>query len=65
MAKTIGEMTEADLARFIQGAVRAQLAQLPISLTLQNLTTTKRLTVSDELQLSPQAIAYLHQVLGV
>lgn len=65
MPESIGGWTSAQLQRFIQATVRAQLSQLPVSLTLQNVTTTQKLKVSDELELSPKAIAYLHQVLGV
>lgn len=57
--------TEAELARFIQGVIRQSQANLPVSLTLQEVTATQRLRVLDKLELSPQAIAYLHQVLGV
>lgn len=41
MAKQVGEMTEAELARFIQGAVRTQIAQLPVSLTLRSVSVTE------------------------
>lgn len=65
MADTIGNWTAAELARFIKGVLRQSQANLPLSLTLQQLTATQKLVVADALELSPQAIAYLHQVLGV
>lgn len=64
-AQTVGDMSLADLERFIKSVLRNSQANLPLSLTLQNVTVTKKLTVEDQLQLSPQAIAYLHQVMGV
>lgn len=63
--KTLADWTEADLLRWLQGVLRQSKANLPPSLELNELTTYKKLTVADQLRLSPQAIAYLHQVMGV
>lgn len=63
--KTLADWTEADLLRWLQGVLSQTKANLPQSLDLNELTTHKKLTVADQLQLSPQAVQYLHQVLGV
>ena len=62
---TLADWSPADLQRFVEGVLRANPANLPTSLTAKHLTTTGILNVSNELQLSPQAVTYLHQVLGV
>lgn len=61
--KTLADWTEADLARWFDTR-RIQKANLPASQTVQNIETTDTLTVSNNLQLSPQAIAYLKGVVG-
>lgn len=59
---TIGDWSSARLARFIQSIVQQQLAQLPGSMTLQNVTVTGKLTVEDEIEVSPQAGTYIHNL---
>lgn len=64
-AQTVGDMTLAELERFIKSVLRNSQANLPLSLNLQKVTVTENLVVADKLQLSPQAVSYLHQVMGV
>lgn len=65
MLQTIAGWTEQRLTRFIQNVVRSTPSQLPRALTLERLTTTKKLVVQDEMELSPQAIEYLKDKLGL
>lgn len=63
-ADTIAQWTRDQLARFIQQQpVTPQ--QIPNAMTFAEVMTTRRLTVGDELVLSPQAIKYLKTVLGL
>ena len=60
--ETIGDWDSARLTRFIQSVVRQQLSQLPGSMTLTNVTVKGKLTVDDEIEVSPQAATYIHNL---
>lgn len=63
--KTIAAMTKDDLARFVAQAVFNSPANLPPSLTSNELEATELLTVGGDIQLSDQAIASLKAALGL
>lgn len=63
--KPVGDMTQAELARFVQRAVYNSPANLPTSLTGEELEATSVLRVLDRIELSDQAVAYLRTKLGL
>lgn len=62
---TIAGMTKDDLARFVAQAVFNSPANLPPSLTSNELEATELLTVSGDIQLSDAAVASLKAALGL
>lgn len=61
----IGDWTEAYLMKFITTRLQSDPSALPPSLALESLSTSRKLTVKGDLELSPQAIAYLKNKLGL
>jgi hypothetical protein len=57
--RSIRDWTEADLKRFVANMFKAQPAGLPRSLKLQELEVTERLSLTDQVTASPQALEYL------
>lgn len=64
-SQEIGRWDEARLKRFIQAAINTSVPSIPPALTLSEITSTRKLFVKDEMELSPQAIKYLKSVLGL
>lgn len=60
MAEQIGTWTPTRLTNFVLATLRSP-ASLPNAQTFAKLTASEMLTVADELELSPQAIAYLQK----
>jgi hypothetical protein len=60
--QTIGDWDQARLAKFIQQIIQQSLSQLPGSMTLKNVTINGKLTVNDEIEVSPQAKDYIHNL---
>jgi len=65
MSEQIGTWDSSRLMQFVRNIVTSSPASLPRAMTLQNLTTTQKLTVGDQLELSPQAVEYLRLKLGL
>lgn len=57
--KTIGSMTKAQLAKFIENQLNATPPSLPASLVGQTVRASKMLVVADRIQLSAQALRYI------
>jgi len=60
----VGDWSSARLSQFVKSIVQQSLAQLPGSMTLKNVTSSGKVTVNDEIELSPQAIAYIKSKIG-
>lgn len=56
---TIGNWSKAQLAKFIENQLANSPPSLPQSLIGQTITASKRLVVTDRIQLSAQALKYI------
>lgn len=56
---TIGNMTKAQLAKFIQNQLRTDPPALPASLVGQTLKASKLLIIGDRVQISAQALRWI------
>jgi hypothetical protein len=65
MDNTIGKWTQADLARFLAGAIRTSRPAMPPSLNLDEVHVKKKLVVDGDIELSQQAVATLKKLLGL
>lgn len=60
--ENVGGWTKNQLNRFILSVVATEELKIPKAITVETVTVTKKLIVQGDIQVSPQAAAYIHNL---